>query len=135
MKQVLGGNKIEGQVVLTNGGIILSGGAGDDTFVFNTSLTNIDTIYDFNHSDDTINLDNSIFTSLVEGALSADNLAFGTVALDANDFLIYDKNSGNLSYDTDGNGGGASVVFANFANKPQDIDYTDFYAYSTSVTL
>jgi len=49
--------------------------------------------------------------------------------------LIYDKNSGKLSYDADGNGDGASIVFANFANKPQDIDYTDFYVYSTPATF
>ena len=46
---------------------------GNDTFVFNTALnaaTNLDTVTDFSHADDTFYLDNAIFTQL--GANGAD---------------------------------------------------------------
>jgi len=111
----------------------LTGGEGMDTFAFNTSLDNKDIIYDFNHADDTILLYNEVFTSLSTGELSADNFVAGTQALDANDFILYDKATGNVSYDADGNGSGSAVVFANFANKPTDIDYTDFMVASSVI--
>jgi serralysin len=90
----------------------LAGGAGADTFVFDTPLnatTNRDTVTDFSVVDDTILLENAIFSKLTTtGALNAANFVkgIGAKALDANDFLVYDTTAGKLYYDADGNGAG-----------------------------
>ena len=96
----------------------LNGGAGLDTFVFNTALSamgNKDTITDFNVTDDTIQLENAIFTKLTTlGALATANFCANAtgIATDSNDFICYNTTTGALSYDADGSGAGASVAFA-----------------------
>ena len=101
----------------------LTGGLNNDFFVFNTALnasSNRDTITDFNHVADTIQLENAVFTKLGAGvhALNAAFLRLGTKALDANDYVIYNKATGGLFYDNDGNGAHAAIQFAVLANKP-----------------
>jgi Ca2+-binding RTX toxin-like protein len=103
-----------------NGGLgndILTGGTAKDAFVFNTKLsaTNVDKITDFSVKDDTIHLDNAIFTKLANGALAATSFVTGTKAKDGNDYVIYDKTGGALLYDADGSGSGAAVKFATLA--------------------
>ena len=89
------------------------GGAGLDVFLFNTTLGpgNIDTVQDFVVVDDTIWLENGVFTALVAtGPPVAGQLRAGagvTTAADANDFLLYNSSTGALSYDSDGNGSAA----------------------------
>lgn len=96
----------------------LTGGSGLDSFVFNTALngsSNVDVIKDFLAADDTIRLENSIFKKLtVTGVLNAANFKASTSgnAVDANDFILYDTDSGGVYYDLDGNGAGAKVLFA-----------------------
>lgn len=93
----------------------LFGGTGKDTFVFDTKLgsTNIDTIEDFVLRDDRIWLDDDIFTKVGKvGDLSASAFHVGTKANDAADRIIYDKTTGKLWYDADGNGKGEAVQFA-----------------------
>lgn len=96
----------------------LNGGAGKDYFRFNTApnnLTNKDTLLDFNPADDTIQLENGIFTKLATvGALSAGNFRASNTgtAADANDFVLYNTATGTLSYDADGNAAGAAVQIA-----------------------
>jgi Ca2+-binding RTX toxin-like protein len=83
--------------------------------LFNTALATagIDILTDFNPADDTIKLENAIFTKLTTvGILNAANLVIGTVALDANDYFIYNSNTGALFYDADGNGAGAAIQIA-----------------------
>jgi Ca2+-binding RTX toxin-like protein len=116
-----------------NGGLgndTLIGGEGSDTFIFDVTLgaTNIDTILDFDTVEDMLSLNNLVFKKLIDGALSADNFASNTTgkAIDANDFILYNTTNGNLSYDSDGSGAGAAVLFANLANKPIDLSYIDF---------
>ena len=61
---------------------------------------------DFNHVADTFYIENAVFTHLGASvhALASSMLRLGTKALDGNDFLIYNKATGVLSYDHDANG-------------------------------
>jgi Ca2+-binding RTX toxin-like protein len=117
LANLIGGNA-GNNVILGNGGNdTLTGGAGQDTFVFNTALsgtTNVDTITDFVVVDDTIFLENAVFTKLTTvGTLNAANFKIiGSAALDADDYILYDKTTGALSYDADGSGAGAAVRVA-----------------------
>ena len=110
-----------------NGGLgndTLTGGYGADQFVFNTTLdaaTNLDRVIDFTHGVDKLLLDQAIFALPVNaGALAADNFASNATgsALDGDDFVVYNNVTGVLSYDADGNGGGAPIAFANLASHP-----------------
>jgi Ca2+-binding RTX toxin-like protein len=107
----------------------LTGDTGADRFQFDTALnaaTNVDQITDFLSVDDTISLENAIFTAFATpGAIQAANLVFGNVALDANDYLIYDNSNGRLMYDADGSGAGAAVQFATLTGTPA-LSYLDF---------
>ena len=97
---------------------VLVGGAGKDVFVFDTALgasTNLDRVSDYSTVNDTIHLENAIFTRLtVAGALSSANFKSSTTGLaaDANDYVCYNTRTGALSYDADGSGHGAAVQFA-----------------------
>ena len=104
-----------------SGNDALTGGAGADRFVFNTALngaTNVDTLTDFTTGSDNLLLDHAIFTQLAQGALAAGNLAAGAVAVDADDFIVYDSATGDLSYDPDGSGIQAATRFAVLATHP-----------------
>ncbi|MGO4841604.1 calcium-binding protein, partial [Rhizobiaceae sp. 2RAB30] len=68
-------------------------------------------------NNDTIHLDNAVFTKLGAGALNAANFRLGAAAVDANDHVIYNRSTGVLSYDADGNGAGAAVQIALLSNK------------------
>ncbi len=102
----------------------LTGGTGLDSFVFNTTLnatTNKDTITDFNVVDDTLVLENAIFSKFTAtGALPAGTFVSGAgaAAADANDFLLYNTTTGTLSYDADGNGAGAGVAVVTLVGNP-----------------
>ncbi len=86
------------------GNDLLTGGAGFDVFRF-TTTGHIDTITDFIVADDTIQLENAVFTLLTTtGTLAASQFVIGADALDANDFIIYNNATGALLYDADGNG-------------------------------
>lgn len=108
-----------------NGGLgndILNGGGGLDKFLFNTALgvSHADTIQGFNVADDTLVLDDAVFSqfSALAGTVKAANFVTGSGALDSNDFLIYNASSGALSYDADGNGAGAAVQVATLIGVP-----------------
>ena len=106
-----------------NGGLgddTLIGGSGADAFRFNTALSssNIDTIRNYNASSDTIELDNSVFTGLPTGVLSADAFQIGTAAVDATDRIIYDDTTGALYFDADGSGAAAQIQFATIQGSP-----------------
>lgn len=107
----------------------LTGSAGNDKFVFNSKLGagNIDTITDFKHNGDLLQLDDAIFrkigSSLSSGEFYARNGA--TQAHDKDDRIVYDKKSGKLYYDDDGKGGHAAIHFATLTNKPT-LDHGDF---------
>lgn len=107
----------------------LIGNGGGDTFVFDSVIGagNLATISGFVHGQDHFNLDNAIFTQLgAEGALGAGAFVNGAAALDANDRIIFNTATGNVSYDADGSGAGAAVVFATMQNLGVALDHTDF---------
>ncbi len=106
----------------------LAGGSGKDSFVFDTKLgsTNVDTIDDFSVKDDTILLDRTIFTKVGKvGDLSSGAFHAGAKAHDASDRILYDKASGKLWYDADGNGSGKAVLFA-ILDKGLPVTVSDF---------
>jgi Ca2+-binding RTX toxin-like protein len=94
----------------------LTGLFGQDSFLFDTTLngaTNVDVITDFNVADDTIMLDDDVFSSsLGLGNIASSEFVIGAAALDANDRIVYNDVTGALYYDSDGNGGTAQVQFA-----------------------
>ncbi|QRM27802.1 calcium-binding protein [Microvirga sp. VF16] len=93
----------------------LTGGSGKDYFVFDarSSRTNVDRIIDFRPVDDTIMLDNAVFTRVGrDGWLASGVFTTGSGARDSSDRIIYSKQSGALLYDADGVGGVAAVKFA-----------------------
>ncbi|WP_305791230.1 M10 family metallopeptidase C-terminal domain-containing protein [Thalassococcus sp. S3] len=105
---------------LLDGGLgadTMTGGTGDDSFRFSTELgaDNIDRILDFETDNDLILLDNLIFEELGDdGALSfrAFHSSANGVARDSDDRIIYNTESGALSYDADGSGDGDAIQFA-----------------------
>ena len=94
------------------GSNILTGGTGNDLFKF-TTAGHIDTVTDYNVANDTIQLENAVFTALAAtGTLVASRFRIGTQAVDADDSIIYDSVAGKLLYDADGNGAGTAVQIA-----------------------
>lgn len=122
-----------------NGGAgkdLLNGGAGADAFVFNTDLAaaRVDTITGFSPGEDVIRLDIGVFADLATAdgnTLNAEEFRADKngIAKDADDRIIYNKTTGELYYDADGNGDGAAVTFATLAGAPV-IDEEDFLVVS-----
>ncbi len=93
----------------------MTGGAGLDTFRLSTKLgSNLDTITDFVVADDTIELENAVFTTLKAGVLA--EAAFtsnaGGTATSATHRIIYETDTGLVRYDADGQGGAAGIQIA-----------------------
>lgn len=108
---------------------ILTGGLGADTFVFDVLETtkNKDTIKDFVHGLDHIELSVAAFSALAGydlGVLDPGELTFGKAATTASQHLIYNSANGGLYYDADGVGGAAQVQIAVLTGKPL-IDASD----------
>ena len=96
---------------------VLTGGAGADRFVFNDApgASNVDTVTDFTSCIDRLILDHAVFAGLAPGVLGAAAFRSGSGLVDSvapEDRLLFDTATGALSFDADGSGGGAAVVFA-----------------------
>jgi hypothetical protein len=105
----------------------LYGGAGRDVSVFDSkrsAKTNVDTLRDFSHRDDSIHLDDAIFKGIGKGfaakpgKLLKDAFHAGKAAADAEDRILYDRATGWLSYDPDGTGTAEAIRFAVLSRKP-----------------
>ena len=107
-----GNNFINGR----QGADVLTGGAGRDTFVFNTALSpaNIDRITDFSVADDTFRLDDAVFKGMALKWLSPSAFAANLtgMASDSSDRIIYETDTGNLYFDSDGTGDAPRIQFA-----------------------
>ncbi|MFI0846809.1 M10 family metallopeptidase [Mesorhizobium sp. IMUNJ 23232] len=107
-----GNNRLEGR----EGNDTLSGLGGADTFVFNTKLgaSNVDTVVDFNVTDDRFLLSDAIFAALSTGVLLSGYFRNNTTGLaqDSNDHIIYERDTGELYYDANGSGSGGGILFA-----------------------
>jgi Ca2+-binding RTX toxin-like protein len=119
---------------LVNGGLgndVVTGGPGPDRFAFNTAIkpkgSNIDTIADFSAADDTILLDNAIFTKLkAEGVLKAKFFEVGKKAKSGKDFIVYNDKNGDVLYDKNGKKKGGAIAFAKLEGSPDDVSAADF---------
>jgi VCBS repeat-containing protein len=105
-----GANVLDGKA----GADVLVGLGGQDSFAFTTALGggNVDTVNGFVAADDTIRLENAVFTGLAAGALAAGAFNTGPAATQADDRVIYNSATGALLFDVDGVGGAAAVQFA-----------------------
>ena len=79
---------------------------------------------DFSVSDDTIQLENSVFTQLTTtdltetGVLNTSNFKIGATAVEADDYVIYDSDTGALYYDANGSdASGATAKNADYINQ------------------
>lgn len=105
-----GADKLNGML----GNDTLNGGSGADEFLFNTALgvNNVDTVQSYSVADDTIALDDVIFTALSAGALAGSAFVTGGAAGNASHRIIYNSATGELFYDSDGTGAAAQTLFA-----------------------
>lgn len=107
----------------------LNGGKDGDQFVFATKFrtAGVDTIVKFEHDTDKLVLENKVFkaigSSLSDGEFYAKDGA--TAAHDESDHLVYNKTTGDLYYDKDGEGGAAAILFATISNHAS-LDHKDF---------
>jgi Ca2+-binding RTX toxin-like protein len=117
-----------GNDILRGGGNNQGDGAAD-SFVFDTAPngnTNYDRIVAFEGNGlDRIVLDPAIYGA-IGATLDASEFRIGANALDADDFILFDRTTGNLFYDVDGSGAGAKVLFAKLINWSGSIDAGDF---------
>lgn len=117
LDNILTGNAGDNFLDGRSGADRMTGGAGADTFAFTTALdpSNIDRIIDFDVAADTIRLSRSIFDTITgSGMLSLAQFtanAAGT-AMDANDRIIYETDTGKLFFDSNGSAAGGSIQFA-----------------------
>jgi Ca2+-binding RTX toxin-like protein len=118
----------------------LYGNSGSDAFVFNARLgtassdrkVSFDTVVDFSVRNDSFLLDNAVFRKLGSGTLAnptelnAEYFVTGSRARERDDYLIYNKKTGVLSYDADGSGSKQAVEFAQLS-KNLNLTYKDFF--------
>lgn len=112
------------------GNDILQGGTGRDVLVFDTRpnrTANLDRIADFSVRDDTIHLENAVFTKAGSpGRLTSGAFWKGAKAHDPSDRVLYDAASGRLFYDADGAGKAAQIQFAQLS-KGLKMTSADFF--------
>jgi VCBS repeat-containing protein len=115
---------------------VLTGGGGQDVFVFDTKpskATNRDRVTDFDANEDSIWLENKVFAKLGKAGSASEPAALkkgyltNDRAKDKNDYLIYNKKTGVLSYDADGSGFKSMAVEIAQLKKSLDLNFKDFF--------
>ncbi len=87
----------------------MTGGEGEDGFIWRKAGHGVDTITDFTSGEDSLRFAMSAFD------LTADlrsHISLTGAAQDADDRLVYDKATGNLYFDADGDGDGGPTLLA-----------------------
>jgi Ca2+-binding RTX toxin-like protein len=111
------------------GNDVLTGGAGDDVFTFTVKTKargGVDRITDFEQGEDKIALVDPRLKPFKDGgALAAGSFTTGTAAADRDDRVIYDAETGVLSFDPDGSGSAAAFKIARLA-KGLALSHDDF---------
>ncbi|MHC5768658.1 MAG: calcium-binding protein [Nostoc sp.] len=93
------------------GNDILYGGTDRDTFVFNTYNKGVDSIYDFNATNELIQISDAGFGGgLSLGSLKTNQFTLGTSATTSNQRFIYNSATGGLFFDLDGSASGFTQV-------------------------
>jgi Ca2+-binding RTX toxin-like protein len=92
-----------------NGNDSLYGGNGTDTFGFYNYNGGVDTISDFNATNELIQVDVR-FGGLSIGSVSDAQFTIGTSATTSNQRFIYDDSTGGLYFDQDGSAAGSTQV-------------------------
>jgi Ca2+-binding RTX toxin-like protein len=115
----------------SDGADLMIGGAGKDTFVFQRLPQtffgdDVDRIKDFTTKQDKIEIAHQAIDQFDAGKVTADHFVLGTEAKDGDDWLIYDKTTGNLYYDADGSGTGQDQVLVTTLMNKGDLSNTDF---------
>jgi Ca2+-binding RTX toxin-like protein len=119
------------------GNDLLYGGPGNlgegaaDYFVFDTTpngSTNYDRIYSLEAGGvDKIVLAPAVFAAIGATLEAAEfRASAGGNAADANDFILFDTQTGNLFYDADGSGAGTKILFARLLAWTGAVDASDF---------
>lgn len=109
----------------------MTGGAGADIFRFNVAVVaaNSDTITDFEHNIDKVQLENAVMTGLgvATGTLAAPLFLSSVTGLatTAAQRILYDSDDGFLYYDADGTGASARVLLSGITGHPV-MTNTDF---------
>jgi serralysin len=117
-----------------NGGYgndFLYGDSGRDLFVFDSALNaieNVDRIRSFSVASDTILLDDAVFAGLARGRLTDAAFFRGAAAHDGNDRIIYDRATGAVYYDPDGDGAAAQIQFARMTPRV-GLKHDDFFVF------
>ncbi|WP_392534760.1 beta strand repeat-containing protein [Nostoc sp. C117] len=94
-----------------NGNDSLFGGAGIDTFGFYNYNGGVDTIYDFNATNELIQVYGFNFGGgLSTGSLQASQFTIGTSATTSSQRFIYNSTTGALFFDSDGSAGAFTQV-------------------------
>ncbi|MGV0104181.1 Calcium-binding protein [Nostoc sp. DSM 114160] len=102
-KNILTGGNGNDFLIGGNGNDSLIGGAGTDTFAFNSYNQGVDTIYDFNATNELIQVSTYDFGGgLSTPSLQTSQFTIGTSATTSNQRFIYDDITGALYFDLDG---------------------------------
>ncbi|WP_448267741.1 beta strand repeat-containing protein [Nostoc sp. DSM 114159] len=103
-----------GNDTLSGGGIgndTLYGGDGTDTFVFFSYNQGVNSLYDFNATNEVIQVSAYGFSGgLSKGSLLASEFTIGTSATTSEQRFIYNSATGKLFFDQDGSGSGFTQV-------------------------